>query len=409
MWCEQFKDRYGKTKYRYYEKFKDPYTDKWKRVSIVLNKNSKASQKEAMLQLDEKIKRKVATIQPDKCKKDITFSKLMDEWLEFYANTSGTKYTWHVKLKHFINRVNKELNNDILARNVDRKLIQDVLIKMVHEYDFSVTYCKKVYFVIKSSLKFAKENYYINNTAFLDNIVIPKKVDSHEYIERKRYNYLERDELSKVLNTIDEIIKADKRSISRRNKQIIRYQLELQALTGMRIGEVQALQNRDFDEVNRTLSINGSIQWYKNKNGYGIKDTTKTENSYRTIDLDDRSIKILKLIQLENRKLSLWSKDFNNRQFIFSNSHGNPLHNNAHSKLLKRVKNIVFGENANRQLTTHTFRHTHISLLTELGLPLKVIMERVGHVDERTTLRIYTHVTSTLKKDLITKLNNVSF
>ena len=56
MWSEQFKDKEGKTKYRYYEKYKDPYTDKWKRVSIVMNKNTKASQKEAVFQLDDKIK-----------------------------------------------------------------------------------------------------------------------------------------------------------------------------------------------------------------------------------------------------------------------------------------------------------------------------------------------------------------
>ena len=53
MWSEQFKDKEG-TKYRYYEKYKDPYTDKWKRVSIVM-KILKASQKEAVFQLDDKI------------------------------------------------------------------------------------------------------------------------------------------------------------------------------------------------------------------------------------------------------------------------------------------------------------------------------------------------------------------
>lgn len=409
MWIEEFKNKHDETKYRYYEKYKDPYTDKWKRVSVVLNKNTKASQKEAMLQLDDKINLKITNKQPDKYKSNIKFSKLMEEWLEFYSNTSGTKKTWHIKLRHFINRANKELNEDILAKNLDRKLIQDLLIKLVIENDFSTSYTKKIFFVIKSSLYFAKENYNINNVDFIDKIVIPKKTETREYLERKRYNYLENDELSKVFNVIDEMIKNDKKPGSRRNKQIIRYQLELQALTGMRIGEVQALQNEDFDEVNKTLSINGSIQWINSEEGYGVKDTTKTEGSYRTIDLDDRSIKILKLMKIENRKLEQWTDTFNNRQFIFSNNHGNPLHNNVHSSVLKKVKDIVFGENANRQLTTHTFRHTHISLLTELGLPLKAIMERVGHVDERTTLRIYTHVTSTIKKDIITKLNSISF
>lgn len=58
MWFEKFKNKNNETKYRYYEKYKDPYTDKWKRVSVVLNKNTKQSQKEAMFRLEEKNKRK---------------------------------------------------------------------------------------------------------------------------------------------------------------------------------------------------------------------------------------------------------------------------------------------------------------------------------------------------------------
>ncbi|HGH0855000.1 TPA: site-specific integrase, partial [Staphylococcus pseudintermedius] len=56
MWVEEYRDRNNKKKYRFYEKYKDPYTNKWRRVSIVLNKNTKQTQKEAILQLTEKIK-----------------------------------------------------------------------------------------------------------------------------------------------------------------------------------------------------------------------------------------------------------------------------------------------------------------------------------------------------------------
>ncbi len=55
---KNLKNKNNETKYRYYEKYKDPYTDKWKRVSVVLNKNTKQSQKEAMFRLEEKIKEK---------------------------------------------------------------------------------------------------------------------------------------------------------------------------------------------------------------------------------------------------------------------------------------------------------------------------------------------------------------
>lgn len=50
-------------------------------------------------------------------------------------------------------------------------------------------------------------------------------------------------------------------------------------------------------------------------------------------------------------------------------------------------------------------RHSHITLLVELGVPIKAIMERVGHVDESITLRVYSHVTNVVQLDIRDKLN----
>lgn len=36
-------------------------------------------------------------------------------------------------------------------------------------------------------------------------------------------------------------------------------------------------------------------------------------------------------------------------------------------------------------------------------------MQRVGHDDEKTTLKIYTHVTEKQKTDIVEKLNNLGF
>jgi integrase len=52
-------------------------------------------------------------------------------------------------------------------------------------------------------------------------------------------------------------------------------------------------------------------------------------------------------------------------------------------------------------------RHSHISLLTELGVPIKVIMERVGHKDEKTTIQIYMHVTRKMRDDVSDMLDNI--
>ncbi|MBH9581239.1 tyrosine-type recombinase/integrase [Staphylococcus felis] len=61
----------------------------------------------------------------------------------------------------------------------------------------------------------------------------------------------------------------------------------------------------------------------------------------------------------------------------------------------------------NKHVITHTLRHSHISLLSQLGVSLKAIMERVGHTDHKTTLQIYSHVTEQMDKDMMSKLEAV--
>ncbi len=58
-------------------------------------------------------------------------------------------------------------------------------------------------------------------------------------------------------------------------------------------------------------------------------------------------------------------------------------------------------------LTTQVFRYSHISLLAELEVPIKAIMERVDHTNETKILSVYTHVTEKMKSNIIEKLDKL--
>ena len=63
------------------------------------------------------------------------------------------------------------------------------------------------------------------------------------------------------------------------------------------------------------------------------------------------------------------------------------------SKTSTRIHNIQKKNNL-REISTHGLRHTHCSLLFESGFFTPAhLMERFGHTDLETTMRIYTHVT----------------
>ena len=64
-----------------------------------------------------------------------------------------------------------------------------------------------------------------------------------------------------------------------------------------------------------------------------------------------------------------------------------------------RMKRLLKIAGINQELTPHSFRHTHTSLLAEAGVGLEEIMDRLGHTEDETTRNIYYHVTKELKKE----------
>lgn len=42
-----------------------------------------------------------------------------------------------------------------------------------------------------------------------------------------------------------------------------------------------------------------------------------------------------------------------------------------------------------------------------MNVPIKMIMDRVGHSDEKTTLSVYTHVTQTMRQGLLSDLEKI--
>lgn len=399
MWSEQFKDKQGQTKYRYYEKYRDSYTDKWKRVSIVMNKNTKASQKEAVFQLDDKIKSKLSTSTNNNLK-SLTVHNLLDEWFEYHKNTSGLKITTLKNSKVRLNNLKSNIDEHTLVSKLDVKHVQKLINALSEIY--SENQVRRQLNDMKKTLSYATKFYGYTEKHMLNDVEVPKKAKTLEDIEKeeqKIYNYLEMNQVLKIRDFI-----LTKKHSDKRLNSFVASLIELQALTGMRIGEVQALQEKDIDFQNKTIDINGTIHWIKYENGYGYKDTTKTRGSRRTISINKRAVEILKKVILENKKSAHWEKDYIDRGFIFTTRFGNPLYSHKVNKLLSDAA-LELG--INKKVTSHTFRHTHISILVEMNVSLKAIMKRVGHTDEKTTIQIYTHVTEKMDKQLTEKLENI--
>ena len=100
-------------------------------------------------------------------------------------------------------------------------------------------------------------------------------------------------------------------------------------------------------------------------------------------------------------------ENYYNRDFIFAKlerQHGYPIVIKTVQNSMKRLLNIA---ELNPELTPHSLRQTHTSLLAEVGVSFEQIMDRLGHSDDQITKNVYLHVTQEIKKEASQKFSEL--
>lgn len=208
MWHEKFTNKHGETKYRYYEKYKDPLTNKWRRTSVVLNKNGKQSQKEAQKRLNERIEAKLNDKTPTNLK-TLTFHAACDEWFERYKLTSGSKQSTITTKSYKVAHIKRNIDKDILVENMNADVIQDLINSSLKD-GLSHKLVKDDLSIIKNILRYAQKKYHITDISYIDDVVMPKKATTREEVKAKRENYLE---MAEVLAIVEELNRIANKSV----------------------------------------------------------------------------------------------------------------------------------------------------------------------------------------------------
>ena len=170
----------------------------------------------------------------------------------------------------------------------------------------------------------------------------------------------------------------------------------LLAFTGMRKGEALALNWSDIDFNKKQVHITKGV--VLDENEIPIISTTKTKKSVRTVSVDAETIAILKKWKIEQAKelMSIGINSLNKHQLLFTYD-ANKLYRPSYSNCW--LEQIIKKYNL-KKITMHGFRHSHCSLLFEMGTPIQVVQDRLGHTNIKTTMDIYTHVTEKQRDDI---------
>lgn len=381
MWVETLTNSKGAS-YKYCERYELPNGDT-RKVSITLNSNSTYARKQASIELQNKIKDVINQLHLDP---NITMYEVAQLWLEHTEPT--VKISTHINHSLHVKKIFTYIDTGIPLVKVTPIMIENMVHSVYYKENLSYYYAKSILTTVRAIFRHAKRRRIIQDIHEIEDINVKKKPFTHTEIAKKQNKFLDAVELKSVLAQLTKLAPR------------IALLIEFMSLTGLRIGELLALRYCDYDTKKATINVNGTLQYFY-KNGSDIKrGTPKNIYSIRDIALDNRCVKILNTIITDNKRQSLWFKGYNEQGYIFTAKRGSPYDMQYINKLLKQVH--IEG----KHLTTHIFRHTHISMLAELGIPLKAIMQRVGHNDPATTLSIYTHVTQHMKDDIVKKLNS---
>jgi len=163
--------------------------------------------------------------------------------------------------------------------------------------------------------------------------------------------------------------------------------------TGLRIGELLALEWIDVDFAKGLLKITKSCHYGKNASGKFERqtDTPKTRTSRRIIPLPKQILVTLKTIKKQS-----------NSKYIISNG-CNPISVRSYQRsfaLLLQKSNI-------QHKGFHALRHTFATRALECGMDVKTLSEILGHKNASITLNRYVHSLLEHKQEMMNKVGKL--
>lgn len=168
------------------------------------------------------------------------------------------------------------------------------------------------------------------------------------------------------------------------DKPISYYAFELLYWCGVREGELLALSPSDFNFEKRTLRINKS---YQRLEGEDVISTPKTKNSNRIVKMPQ-----FLCDEMQDFFKQYYSLQPDDRIFPVTKYY------------LSHEMDRGCKESGVKRIRVHDLRHSHVSLLINMGFTALAIGKRVGHSAEKITYR-YAHLFPSVQTEMVDRLD----
>ena len=295
-----------------------------------------------------------------------TIKKVFNEWNDRRLQLNEIGANTHMKNKQVFKRFYSEFGNKRIAK-VSKREWMEFLEEQVAKYNLTAKAFSELKTITKGFLKRAKNKEIIdlNIEEMLFDLEISKSSFKKVVKDVSKEVYTD-EELGKLIPYL-------KDNWDSRNAGIM-----LLFFTGLRVGELVALQHSDINIEEMTINVNKSeIRIPKTKSGYRYKaeEKTKTEAGERTVVVHSEYKDILKKINRLN--------PFG--EYVFTDEKGNRLTTNSIRRRLERICDklgIV-------RKSPHTLRKTYGSILLDNGVDSQFIISQMGHTNISCTENYY--------------------
>lgn len=313
-------------------------------------------------------------------KKENRYEEWLKQWIlsrkGFIKESTYANYSTAI-----INQIIPALGNNLITDITEKKLQQTVMFWLNNgrkdgKGGLAEKTVKDLVTIVKLSLKAASK----------EKLIIPSTIEI-------LYPKTEKEKKLKVFSKENQIILAQSIYLDLKPKSAgILFCLH----TGVRIGEICAIQWKDIDLENKTVTINKTIQriFIQQTDGKSytklIITTPKTKASNRIIPLSATIYPILRKMQTNDPNTYLLT---NTEKYLEPRTY-----RGFYDRFIKRleIEHINF----------HGLRHTFATRLIESGADYKTVSELLGHASVMMTLNLYVHPQMEQKRKAVELIND---
>ena len=344
------------------------YTDRWGKRKTIYGKNLRELRKQLAEAISDN--ENFTSI-----KDEITLDRWFVRWMDVYKSKSVRPNT----KREYTHIYNKNISPYIGGRNINSLVKSDIqqLIDRAHDDGYMYERQNKIKIILSDMLQRASEDHLLIN-----NPVSGVKLRADKEINAKALTVDEQNTFFDYCsNTFYDNL------------------FNVAVNTGLRPGELFALQLSDVDLENGYIDVNKTLVYQKYLDDdcktFHI-EPPKTKQSYRKVPINSICKAYLEK-QFELKKVISGKRPKQQNDYLFVTKFNTPLNSVIYSDAIKAVIrqiNLVRPlDNQFDVFSGHAFRHTFATRCFEAGVDAKVVQSYLGHASLKMTMDLYTHVT----------------